>query len=156
MENAENLEDRLIRAARAVPPDKRETAIRCLEQVAAGEVATSAPEPSRPAAAVPIACGLEWPTAKWKGSAENMSRKRFQIVAFLRRVWKPFIEENHVIVTREILREKDSDAADALDGYLRARQFPKDIPILTSAELRTCLTSRPVAVVNRNFIILPM
>ena len=34
----ENLEDRLIRAARAVPPDKRDAAIRCLEQLAAGEV----------------------------------------------------------------------------------------------------------------------
>jgi uncharacterized protein affecting Mg2+/Co2+ transport len=99
---------------------------------------------------------LTWPTEKWKGSPENLSRRRFQIVEFLRRVWKPFIEENKVIVTREILREKDTDAAEALDGYLRSRPFPKDIPILTSAELRHYLAERPVAVVNGDLVIAGM
>src|SRR4051794_33464284 len=34
-----------------------------------------------------------WPTEKWIKSPEKGSRKQHAIIAFLRRVWKPFIDE---------------------------------------------------------------
>ena len=143
----ENLEDRLIRAARAVPPDKRETAICCLEQLAAGEVTAPAPEPPRPVpAAAPPSSALAWPSEKWKGSPEELSGKRFQILAFLRRVWKPFIEDNKVLVTQEILKAHDTAAAKAVDNTLRYHPLPSDIPIITHDELRRHLRRRPVSV----------
>ncbi len=106
------------------------------------------PEPSRPvaaAAAVPPASALAWPSEKWKGSPEKLSRKRHQIVAFLRRVWVPFIEENKVIVTREILKEHDKEAAAAVKGYLHYNKLPPDIRIFTSDQLKEHLAKRPVA-----------
>jgi hypothetical protein len=66
-------------------------------------------------------------------------------VAFLRRVWKPFIEENRVIVTREILKAHDAKAASALRGYLQYKDMPDDVRILTSDKLREHLTQHPVA-----------
>lgn len=77
-----------------------------------------------------------WPSETWKGSPEELSRKQGAIITYLRRVWKPFIDEYHAIVTRQILKELDYSAGRALEGYLRYNPWPADIPILTSAELR--------------------
>src|SRR5689334_2659732 len=91
--------------------------------------------------------GLEWPTEKWKGSPEELSRKRYQIIAFLRRVWRPFINENDVIVTKTILRSKDFPAGKALDSYLHSHDMPSDIRIIDDQQLKEYLTQRPVKLV---------
>ena len=50
---------------------------------------------------------LAWPTEQRKGPPKELGRTQHALIAFLRRVWKPFIEDNKVLVTREILKEKD-------------------------------------------------
>jgi hypothetical protein len=128
----------------------RERVEKALGDLAAAERETT----SRSATATPrpdASDGLSWPTEKWKGSDEELSRKRYQIVAFLRRVWKPFIDDNNVLVTREILKEKDYEAGRALEGVLRTKgisDFPNDLRILTSEQLRDFLTAQPVSVSN--------
>jgi hypothetical protein len=97
------------------------------------------------AASVPLSAGLAWPTEKWETSPEKAFHKHHAIVAFLRRVWKPFIEENNVIVTRAVLQERDAAAAKAVEKYLQYNPLPKDIPIITSKQLREHLRSRPVS-----------
>jgi hypothetical protein len=62
----------------------------------------------------------------------------------LRRVWVPFIDKNNVIVTREILKDKDEEAAAALKGYLHRNKLPPDIRIFTSEQLTQHLSRRPV------------
>jgi tetratricopeptide (TPR) repeat protein len=89
--------------------------------------------------------GPAWPTEKWKGSPEELSRKIFAIVAFLRRVWKPFIEETGALVTRKVLADRDPKAALALKGFLRAHDMPRDIRILSDQKLKEyILSERPV------------
>jgi hypothetical protein len=103
---------------------------------------------SRSATATPrpeASDGLSWPTEKWKGSPEHTGRKQHAIIAYLRRVWKPFIDDNSVIVTREVLKQKDSDAAAALKGYLHYNEIPRDIRIFTDDELRSHLVERPIS-----------
>jgi tetratricopeptide (TPR) repeat protein len=86
---------------------------------------------------------LAWPAEKWRGSPEALSRKRYQIIAFLRRVWKPFIDNNDVIVTRAVLRERDVEAGRALDGYLRYHDMPADLRIIGDKQLKQFVAERP-------------
>jgi hypothetical protein len=145
--------ERVQQTLEALRATERETTTRATvqprqAQPAAKVSATVEPRPEAAATetTTPKASnGLEWPTEKWKGSPEELSRKRYQIIVFLRRVWKPFIENNNVIVTREILKERDADAASALRGYLQYHEFPKDIRILTSDQLRQHLTKQPIS-----------
>lgn len=110
------------------------------------DAATAPVEPVRPAvAATSGSAELAWPTEQWKGSPEELGRKQHALIAFLRRVWKPFIEDNKVLMTREILKEKDHHAAAALKGYLHRNKLPPDIPILTSDQLTEHLSDRPVS-----------
>ncbi len=92
--------------------------------------------------------GLAWPTEKWKGSPEELSRKPRAIFAFLRRVWNPFIEETGALVTRQMLFDHDIDAGIALRNALRKRSgarekptMPRDIRIVLTRELRKLLGS---------------
>jgi len=92
------------------------------------------------------AYGLAWPTEKWKGSPEELSRKPHAIFAFLRRVWNPFIVETGAVVTRQMLFDQDIDAGIALRNALRKRSgardkptMPSDIRIVLTRELRKLL-----------------
>lgn len=101
--------------------------------------AARAPVPARPvAAALPAstAAALEWPSEKWKGSPEHLSRKQRAIFPFLRRVWKPFIENIGAVVTRQMLRDSDRDAEVALGNALRSCAMPADIRIVPTRELK--------------------
>jgi hypothetical protein len=83
---------------------------------------------------------VAWPAEKWKGSPEELSRKQFAIFVFLRRVWKPFIEETGALVTRQMLMERDRDAGLALKGALRGRRpMPSDIRIVPTRDLKKTL-----------------
>ena len=115
-----------------------------LEAAAARETTGRARAEPRPVTVAASRGLLEWPSAKWKGSLEELSRKQGAIVEFLRRVWKPFIDEHNVLVTREILKDQDPAAANALRGYLQYKPFPGDIRIFTTEELREHLTRQPV------------
>jgi ankyrin repeat protein len=101
------------------------------------------PEPSATDQRQPIE--LEWPTETWDGSPEKGSRKKSAIEAFLRRVWKPWIDTHDVIVTRQVLLSRDKSAAAALKSYLRFQELPSDIRIFTNDELNERLASRPAA-----------
>lgn len=107
-----------------------------------------APAPSRletAAAEITAPVALEWPSEKWKGSPEELSRKQHALISYLRRVWVPFIDSNNVIVTREILKDKDIGAAAALKGYLHRNTMPPDIRIFTDEQLKEHLSQRPVS-----------
>jgi hypothetical protein len=102
----------------------------------AAKETTATPKPSD---------GPEWPSEKWKGSPEELSRKPFAIFAFLRRVWKPFIDETGALVTRQMLIERDRDAGLALKGALRGhRPMPGDIRIVRTRELKNTVGEGPI------------
>ena len=85
-----------------------------------------------------------WPSEKWKGSPEYGSRKQGALFAFLRRVWKPFIEKTGAVVTRVMLAEIDPPAAAALKSALRAApSMPPDIGIIATRELKNTATRGP-------------
>src|SRR5690242_14187168 len=79
-----------------------------------------------------------WPTEKYNDSPERKFNKRFAIVRFLTRVWKPFIEQSGAAVTVSILAKIDENAGNAFYSYLSRRPMPDELQglILTSAELR--------------------
>jgi tetratricopeptide (TPR) repeat protein len=126
--------------------------------------ATAEPRPDEPApvepvrsavAATPESAELAWPTEKWKGSPEEVSRKPHAIFAFLRRVWKPFIEDTGALVTRQILLDHDTDAGIAVRNALRVRKgmtrkpkMPDDIPIIRVKDLKTTVSNRRVTYAN--------
>jgi hypothetical protein len=109
-------------------------------------VAEPRPEPADTARATPKASdGLEWPSETWKGSTEELSRKPYGLIAYLRRVWKPFIDENNVIVTKSILKKRDPSLAAALKTYLQhVGELPDDIRIMSDDELKECIASHPI------------
>jgi hypothetical protein len=131
------------------PPERVEKLFKDLAAETARKTTGHVIEPPRPVAAAPAAApsapGLEWPSEKWKGSPEELSRKQHALITFLRRVWVPFIEENRVLVTREILKAHDTDAASALKGYLHRNKLPPDIRIFTTEQLQEHLSARPVS-----------
>ena len=143
-------------AALGVPPHLGVDAAARRREAAATETTARAKEPPRPddaaaPAATAAAPDLEWPNEKWKGSPEELSRKRYQIVAFLRRVWKPFIDKNNVVVTRQVLMERDKAAALALKGYLRAHDMPDDVGIVSDKQLKQYISDRPTRLQNQLF-----
>jgi hypothetical protein len=94
---------------------------------------------------------LAWPTEKWKGSPEELSRKQHAIFVFLRRVWNPFIEETGALVTRQMLRDCDPDAGIAVRNALRTRQgtrhkpsMPPDIRIVLTRDVKKAARERPI------------
>src|SRR5271166_6405886 len=91
-----------------------------------------------PAAAAPV-----WPSEKWEASPERGSRKQHAIFVFLRRVWKPFIEETGAVVTRRILAEVDGPAAAAVKSALRSSPMPDDIRIVATKDLKNQTATRP-------------
>jgi hypothetical protein len=105
------------------------------------------------AAAAYRATAAAWPSEKYDNSPERGSRKQQNILAFLRRVWKPFIEENNVLVTRQVLERQDPDAWRALKSYFRSsgNTLPPDIPILKSSEARDVIAERPTAPAPKPF-----
>lgn len=78
---------------------------------------------------------LRWPSDKWMASPEKMRRKQHAIVAFLRRVWKPFIDANNLLVTRKMLAMHDPDAAAALQAYAQRNPIPDDIRIVRTRDI---------------------
>jgi hypothetical protein len=105
--------------------------------------AAAAPAPVE--AAKPPSAAPEWPSEKWKGSPEELSRKQLAIFAFLRRVWVPFIEDTGALVTRQMIMERDDSAGLALKSALRSRALPDDIRIVPTRELKkTLLTTGQV------------
>lgn len=87
-----------------------------------------------------------WPSEKWETSSENTgvgARKAHKIIAYMRRVWKPFIEETGAVVTRDILKIKDREAESALTRYLERHPMPKDLLILYPEELKEISADRP-------------
>jgi hypothetical protein len=79
-----------------------------------------------------------WPEEKWKGSSEELSRKPHSLVAFLRRVWVPFIDAGMVpIVTRAMVSEHDPEAGAAIRDYVRANPLPPDIRIVRTRDIKT-------------------
>lgn len=105
---------------------------------------TAAPAPAAP----PSTEALQWPTEKWKGSPEELSRKQHAIVAFLRRVWKPFIDGNNLLVTRAMLAEHDEEAAGAIKNYVRTNSLPSDIRIVRGRDVRKVAARRPLLTVG--------
>jgi hypothetical protein len=90
-------------------------------------------ELTRPA---PAADHVQWPSEKWKGSPEELSRKAHSLVLFLRRVWKPFIDANYIVVTRAMIAEHDEYAAAAIKEYVKARPLPEDIHIVRTRDIK--------------------
>jgi hypothetical protein len=109
------------------------------DDAARDNTARATATPQAPASVAP-----EWPSEKWETSPEKAFRKQHAIVAYLRRVWKPFIENTGAAVTREILSLKDADAEYALTRYLEKHDMPKDVPILYPKELEKVSAERPV------------
>ena len=91
---------------------------------------------------------LNWPNEKYDNSPERGSRKHKNILTFLRRVWVPFIEENDVLVSRQILEQRDPLAWQALKNYLAHNELPSDIPILKAAEFKDRAAQRPVSAIK--------
>lgn len=98
----------------------------------------------RSAAPAPSATeGLQWPSEKWKRSPEELSRKRHAVVRFLRRVWKPFLDECGFPVTRAMVAERDLDLANAVTAYVRLNALPEDIRIVRTRDLTKMATREP-------------
>jgi tetratricopeptide (TPR) repeat protein len=89
------------------------------------------------AAATPPA-GLAWPTETY---AQARKMRRETIVAFLTRVWLPFIEAG--VVDLRLLRQRDPSAAKGIDNFRRTidpatgqrRRLPPHLRIPTKKEL---------------------
>jgi hypothetical protein len=77
-----------------------------------------------------------WPTERWENSPERGSRKPGALFAYLRRVWKPFLDETQALVTRRILAEIDAPAEAALKSALRSGPLPRDIGIVATKEIK--------------------
>jgi len=110
------------------------------ETTAHGPAARAAESPRPETAPAPLA----WPSEKWKGSPEELSRKQHAIVGFLRRVWVPFIDGNNLLVTRGMLAEHDEDAAAAVKNYVRNNPLPPDIRLPRGRDLRKVAAGRPL------------
>ena len=145
-------EDHFIALFRKVPEGKRDTVFDFLKEAAGETTGRAKGEPHLEHAAkemtapqAPAPAAPEWPSETWDKSPERASRKRYSIVVYLRRVWKPLIDDHHVIVTRQILTEKDPEAALALKGYLRAHAMPEDLHILNDKELKKHVAERAIS-----------
>jgi tetratricopeptide (TPR) repeat protein len=84
-----------------------------------------------------------WPSEKWATSPEKMSRKLHAIEAYMRRVWKPFIEETGAVVTFAMLRKIDKKAGEAWASYVVSHGAVADIPIVSTKELAGTVSERP-------------
>jgi hypothetical protein len=78
---------------------------------------------------------IEWPRDRWESAPEKLSRKQHAIEAFMRRVWKPFIEESGAVVTLAMLRNVDHRAAGAWANYVSRSGPVADIPIISTNDL---------------------
>lgn len=65
-----------------------------------------------------------------------MGRKE-NIIAFLRRVWKPWMDAR--LLTRKKLKEYDKDAYAAVDNWIRHNRLPRDIYLPTQCEINNAL-----------------
>jgi hypothetical protein len=100
--------------------------------------------PAREESPPPVAVAAPaWPSEKWETSRERGSRKQHAIFGFLRRVWKPFIDETGAVVTRRILAEVDGPAAAAVKSALRSGPMPDDIRIVATKDLKNHAATRP-------------
>jgi tetratricopeptide (TPR) repeat protein len=116
----------------------------------AGERGSPRPRQSSPPLAkasheVTRSAQIGWPTEKWKESDEYKFRGH-DFYAFLRRVWKPFIDAHNGPVTRKMLEAADPDAAHTLKSVLRSKPLPSDIRILKDRDLKTLVAQRQVAI----------
>jgi hypothetical protein len=90
-----------------------------------------------------VAPSFYWPAEKWKGSPEESSRKQHAVVRFLRRVWKPFLDECGFPVTRPMVAEQDAALADAVTAYVKLNPLPEDIRIVRTRDLKKVIPPRP-------------
>jgi hypothetical protein len=107
----------------------------------AARATTSRSATATPQAPAPVA--QEWPSEKWETSPEKAFRKQHAIVAYLRRVWTPFIENTGAVVTVAMLTKIDEKGGLALSQYLKNHDMPSDIPIVKTKELSGGLAERP-------------
>ena len=94
--------------------------------------------------------GLQWPSEKWKGSPEELSRKQHAIEAYMRRVWKPFVEQSGAVVTLAMLRKIDPQAASAWAVYVSRNGPVPDNPIVSTNDLAR--TDRPAVFIRQTFV----
>jgi hypothetical protein len=88
-----------------------------------------------------------WPTEKYNDSDERKFNKRFAIVRFLVRVWKPVLEESGRLITISALKKIDEPAARSLYAYVKRAGMPDALKglILTDGELKQQILEQPGA-----------
>ncbi|HSZ12365.1 MAG TPA: hypothetical protein VK759_09320 [Rhizomicrobium sp.] len=102
--------------------------------------------PAAPAATAPT---LAWPSEKWETSPEKMGRKLHAIEAYMRRVWKPFVEETGAVVTFAMLKKIDKKGGEAWASYVGTHGAVADIPIVSTKKLARNVADRPAVFTDR-------
>lgn len=151
VDTAEAIEAARAMLSRVFPAERVGKALEDLatggESAGTDDPATVALRPAQPAAKVSAPAALEWPEEQWLKSDEKAFHRDHGIIAYLRRVWGPLLEQG-VVITRPLLKLKDAEAAKALGKYLESNPLPHDLRILKDEDLKELLTDRPKQVVD--------